>query len=691
MSKQTYIYSKAEDITLGNVNMAMKICCKTGRILKLTHLKKHFDWNTHLGDIEIYDGLADKHFSGAESPAATTVKIKRGDAPSVTIWRRFRGADFSVKEMFQAVEDCIYWNVELYLGAGKRDRSVEIRQLVPYPTAPWGWKAWSANFNFPAYTHNIAGFHLEYGDICFGTVIPAVAVYHPHKDVGLAIAKPFGQINPQLRFHFTDYHSAGIYVENNLLGLRRRQPVKSSIMLRFHEGCFRPTLAWLFKRYPQYFLPGNPAVKQYEGGSMFGPPHVSKKDADKMAKVGLKWYEIHHSMPYYGQYCPDEKEWFDGSDPSRKMDYGKPISRKVINACGKTLAKRGIASLLYFQVTGDAYLPRWPQKWKSSLARDMNGHLFPSITDGAFVNSDPSLPFGKEMQRQVKGVLERYPDITGIFLDQACYNCTDCAHDDGITMYRNKSAYRLRYNYAKHLPALVEGLHKRGKIIYVNGTYDIELGRGIDGNMAESTAVNVATMKYMHIAKPILFFGYCKDADDVEYMLQNCLLAGASWSYWVTTADGWFVKNDFTAEQKKVYARYLPLCKKLLGRSILLEPNPLSLLSSPNAFEAEDAKETTIGEGESAAVTGEIFVGATGDILISLITRRKKCFDTSNLTQNLHLVVRTRRMQAVRRAYVLGADYTGAKPVKIKRKDKELILTLPVHGAASLVVLKTKP
>ena len=686
----TYIRSDAREIRMGNANMEIGICRTTGRILELIHLKKNLHWNTNPGRVEVYDGLEDRHFKGGASPSRTIFRVSRGRNPSVVILRRFRGAAFYVKETFRAEKDCIHWNVELGLDRHEPDRSVEIRQLVPYPEAPWGWNVWSANFNFPSHTHNVAGLHLEYGDICFGTVIPAVTVYDSGKDVGIAIAKPFGKVNPRLRFYFTDYHDEGIFVENDLLGLRHDKKVISEIMLRFHEGCFRPTLAWLFKKYPEYFLPGNPEVRKFEGGSMFGPPHVSAKDADKMAKSGIKWYEIHHSMPYYGQYCPEERVWFDGSDPTHKMNYGRPINIKVINDCGRILARRGIASLLYLQVTGDAYLPRWPRKWVSSLARDINGSLFPAIVDGAFANSDPSLPFGKEMQRQVKGILERYPDISGIFLDQACYNATDCAHDDGITMCRNKPAYRLRYNYDRHVPGLVRELHRQGKIIYANGTYDIELGLGFDGNMAESTSKNLATMKYMHIARPLLFFAYCKDEDDIEHMLQNCLLAGASWSYWITTEDGWFFKKDFNTTQREIYKRYLPLCEKLLGRRILLEPNPLRLLKKAGVFSVEDAREVVLGTGESAPVAGEIFLGEKGDILVSLVTLRKRCLDRTKFMEDLQIAVRTKHAGRVARAYVMGADYEGDKPVRIKRIGNELILTLPVHGAASLVVLKTR-
>lgn len=293
------------------------------------------------------------------------------------------------------------------------------------------------------------------------------------------------------------------------------------------------------------------------------------------------------------------------------------------------------------------------------------------------------------MQRQIKGVLARYPDISGIFLDQACYNLTDFAHDDGLTMDRNKPAYRLRFNYDRHLEELVGGLHRQGKFIYSNGPYDIELQRGFDGNMAESTAANAGTMKYMHIAKPLLFFAYCKDADDVEDMLQECLLAGASWSVWVKLAHSWFIKKGLTPDQQNIFERYLPLCKRLLGRKILLEPNPLSLRKRGNVF-AGEGQEVTIGDGQNRFLDGEIFQGEDGDIFIALVSRRKRCMEKDNLSRNVRLIVRTRQAKRVYKAFALGADYRGPKPVKLKRAGNRLFLTIPSHGAASLIVLQTR-
>jgi hypothetical protein len=143
----------------------------------------------------------------------------------------------------------------------------------------------------------------------------------------------------------------------------------------------------------------------------------------------------------------------------------------------------------------------------------------------------------------------------------------------------------------------------------------------------------------------------------VEEMFQWCLLCGASWT----------VRPKLTPIQKRLFERYVPLCERLLGRRLLLEPNPLTVPSD---------------------VEGEIFQARTGEVLVSLVTRRKRCLEKTNLVKNLKVVVRTREAAKIKNAYVMGADYEGKKKVRLRREGKELTLTIPVHGAASLVVLE---
>ena len=687
----------AEGFVLGNANMQLLLDSERGLPSRFFDIAHKFEWSAIHGRLEIYDGLADRHYNTAEHCAETAVEIEEGENPAVTFCRRFAGAEWQLRERFRAEEDAVHWEIELLLDEGAVERSIAVRQLVPWPTMPWGWRVWSANFNFPSYTHNVAGLHLEYGDVCFGTVIPATTVYDPAKGVGLAIAKPFGLPVPRLTFCFSDYRSDGVTVQHDLLGLRKGNPLTVAIMLRFHKGCFRPTLAWLLEKYPDYFLPQSPGVHEIEGGSTFGPPQLTEADAATLAEAGIKWYEIHHGMPYFGEYCPEFDGWGDGSRggkdfqvagrPATFID-GKPTTYEVINDCGKLLARHGIGSLLYFQVAGDAQLPIMAEKFPESLARDEHGGYFPSCPDSVLINSDPSLPFGRDMERQISVLLDRYPDISGVFVDQACYNATDCAHDDGLTMYKNRPAYRLRFCFDKHLPDLCRRLRAAGKFIYSNGPYDIELQRNFDGNMAESTSTVMGTMRYMHIAKPLLVFRYYKDELDVEEMFQQCLLAGASWAAWQPTTHSWFVREDLTAAQKGIFACYVPLCRRLLGRTILLEPNPVHFPAGRGAVYAGDGVEVTVGNDRHAFLDWEIFRGRDGNILIALVSRRKSCRDAGGFTRDLRINLRIEDASRVSRACVVGVDHSDELPVEMELMEEALALTVPRHGAASLVTIE---
>lgn len=687
----------AEGFILSNANMRLTLDSRKGILSQLFDIKNSFNWTKTGGHLEIYDELADRHFRTTELSAELSVQVEEGENPTVTFLRRFAGAQWRLRENFRAEEDAIHWEVELLLDEGAAERGIAVRQLVPWPTAPWGWRVWSANFNFPSYTHNVAGLHLEYGDVCFGTTIPAVTVYDPAKGVGLAVAKPFGLPVPRMQFCFSDYRSDGMTVQSDLIGLRKDKPLNVAVMLRFHEGCFRPTLAWLLDKYPDYFLPQSPGVRKIEGGSTFGPPQITEEDALQLAEAGVNWYEIHHSMPYFGEYCPEFDEWGDGTrggkqylldgKPGHLID-GKPTTYEVINNCGKLLAKHDIGSLLYFQVAGDAQLPVMEEKFPESLARDEHGNYFPTCPESVLINSDPSLPFGRDMERQINVLLDRYPDVSGIFVDQACYNATDCAHDDGLTMYKNKPAYRLRFCFDKHFPHLCRRLREAGKFIYSNGPYDVELQKNFDGNMAESTPTVAGTMQYMHIAKPLIFFTYYKDEMDVEEMFQQCLLAGASWAVWKPTTHSWFVQKDLTKEQKEVFARYVPLCRRLLGRKILLEPNPLSFPKRRSGVHAGDGIEVTIGSDRNPFCDWEIFRAENGNIIIPLVSRRKSSLESNGFSLDLRISLRIKDAPRVSRAYVVGVDYSGELPVEMKLEHGQLLLTVPQHGVASLIILE---
>ena len=636
--------------------MKIKISEEKGNLKEL--YVKGAEWNGSESYLVIIDELEEKTYKDTESPLVLPQKRhkKKGEEIVENI-KEFKEADFSVKETWKLNKDELSWRVEVSLKKNKRERTIQLKQLIPYPKPAYGLGVWSAQSQFPTKIERLGGLHLTYGDICFGTVIPAITLYKEKEDVGLTITKPFGLKTSKLSFFFQDYRSEGIEIETTLLGLRKDKPAVVEFIIHPHQGCWRPGLAWLYKKYPQYFDPPNKKVREIEGGYLASHPFIKEKEIKSIIPYKVKWEELHCHFPYYGQYAPKEEEWQDiiSLEAPGASSAGK-VSPKIIKEHIKMVHKYRIKSLIYFQCAGDGYIPYVTKNFSDSIAKDVNGSSYPAWKDCYLMNSDPATSFGKEMLNMIDRFFKMYPEMDGIFLDQLCYSALDTAHNDGITMYKNKPAYSLWHCYEKPVKKLAERLHHQGKLIFANGPYNVEVQKDIDGHMAEGVSWTVDVIKYLCICKPLLFLSYYNNAYQVESMFQQCLLAGASYSVFPYPSE----------EIKKVLNAYIPLVKRLYGRRWLLEPSPIKLLEGCN---------------------GNIFRGETRDIIVTFVSERRSILDEKGVEKNLKIYVQFKDVSEIKRAYSLGTHYQGERRVKIKRQGKGLELTVPEHSAATLINL----
>ncbi len=274
------------------------------------------------------------------------------------------------------------------------------------------------------------------------------------------------------------------------------------------------------------------------------------------------------------------------------------------------------------------------------------------------MNSDPAPSYGREVLSMIDKLLERYPEIDGIFLDQLCYDAVDTVHDDGVTMYRNKAAYMLRHCYEAPVSKLTEKIHHQGKLIFSNSPVNIEVQKDVDGHMAEgSSLLGGRWLKYLCIAKPLLFHTYYKDAGAVEDMLQQCVLYGASYS----------VMPHPSEEIKKIFEAYLPLLSKLKGRKWILELHPIKLPGD---------------------CRGNIFRVGNGEVVISLIGGRRSISERDSIKRSLSLKVCFAGWPEVGSVYTLGTHYRNKREVLLVKEKDGLLLTIPEHSTATVVVLK---
>lgn len=491
-----------------------------------------------------------------------------------------------VQEVRRTEEDCVVRKFILNLKPGNTFRSGWLKVLIPYTYTPNRLQVWAAHSRFPSDIYSLGGLHLYYGDVCYGTLIPAITLIDPVNDSGLTIAKAFGRTGGRLSFNFGTYHDEGVEVEFKELAFEPGKPVEIELLMSAHKGCWRPGMNWLIRRYPEYFYPVNADVWKHHGAFAITNPFTTDETIENLP---IKWCELHNHFPRYSDYAPEEPEWDSvvlHDYPELKSEIPGKITPERINQLIQKLHRKNIKVMLYIQVSGDCYIPRAEQDFPDSIARDAEGNLILTWKECCFLNAMESTSFGQYVNRMIDRFIERYPEIDGVFLDQLCYQCLDFAHYDGKTAVDDKPAAEYGASYDWNLKKLSEKIHGAGKFIWANGPFDIESGKLTDGVMSEGTSGISETHRFLCFRKPMLVHTYLTDEFKAESMLRYCMTAGAAWSYGGSST----LRNPKIAsrESQKLLSEYLPLIEPLLSAEVFLEANPFKL---PPACKGEIFKE----------------------------------------------------------------------------------------------------
>ena len=622
-------------------------------------------WNGYAGGLIIVDELHGNVFSSVD---AQTI-LKENDASSLVFEKSWADSEFILREIWTVLDDCLSWRIEVKLNSGCPERSIQIKQLFPYPYPAYKLQVWSANERYPCQLEELGGLHLYYGDACYGTVIPAVSIYDEQKDVGFTLSKPFGLKSARLAFHFKDYHSDGIEVENTCLYLGENKTAVAELLIRAHEGCWRPGLGWLYDKYPEYFNPPNPQVHELEGGFMITNPYTEYNYLESIAKYNIKWAEIHNHFPIYGNYAPEEKEWtsvIEHDYPELAVPEEKLSINKISNHI-KSLHDNNIKGLLYFQCTGDAFIPYAEQCFPDSIVRDCNENMITTWKECCFLNASAGTSFYKHIDKQIDKFITDYPDIDGVFLDQVCYQTLDYAHEDGITACNNKPAAMFGYSYEDNLNKLSDILHKQNKVIWGNGPFDVEVQKNIDGIMAEGVSRISGTYKYLCLAKPLLVHTYPDNPEDVETMFRHCLLSGGSYS--IGASSTLPVPKSIDANTQEVFAKCIPLAEKLFGRKWVFDPAPLKL---PKRYD------------------GNIFYSKENDaVLVSLVSKLDSLVNSScNIDKNIEITINLKKLKQVSQVELFSCHSNKAIAVDYKMTKKSLQVKLSEHSVMSMIIIK---
>ena len=451
---------------------------------------------------------------------------------------------------------------------------------IPYYAKQAQLTVWTAKEGFPKSLYEVGGMNLIYGDVCYGTVIPAVSLYHREEGIGLTVARAPGRIGGRLSFRFGDYHQEGMYVEMNSLEVGPDKPFHCRLLFFGHDACWRPGLRQYAELYKEYFEPVNPAVWNCRSYIMTNP--FFRREAT--AQLQCDWAEIHSHFPYYGNYLPEEASWesiIAHDYPKDAVGRDLTLTRQKIRNHIHDLHDAGIKALYYMQCGGDAYIPWVEKTFPDSIARDSAGHPYPTWINCCFANSDAGTEFGKFLISQLDRVLEIYPELDGIFADQLCYQAFDYAHSDGRSIRDGCRVYEYGACLEENFRKLARKVHEKGKLLLVNGPFDMDVARDADAIMSEGCGSIFETYRYLCIRKPMLIHEFPQNVFNAECMLRSCLLTAAGWSVGGTASLD--APPEWNPEVTGLYQKYLPLVKALSDAELLLEPDPIRWEPGPLA------------------------------------------------------------------------------------------------------------
>ncbi|MFH0797143.1 MAG: hypothetical protein V2A65_08845 [Candidatus Omnitrophota bacterium] len=465
-----------------------------------------------------------------------------------------------------------------------RDIGYTIRIPLPESLYPWNlkWKIWTATKGYPKWIFDLpATYFVDYGSPDGASLIPGITIYNPEEDTGLTLLNSLNVRTPMVRF-IVKREERYIDAELSCFMLTEENQTEAEFNFYFHQGDWRCGLKKIYKDYPDYFEPNNPSVnKIYINLTQTGwekEVHHDRAYIENTLKttnkdVGINFSEIHHYFPRYGMYMPEDadKGWIMEALVSQGVP-GVPMTLKKMHRHLKDLKELGIRPLLYFQPVGDCERRLAYKRFPDAIVKDSAGRECP-CGSSIICNSDQNTSFGKDMRRQLRRLLKEFEDdADGIFWDNLCFGYFDYSHSDGISMIDGKPVYRLTFAYEQFGKELLPYLKKKGRFVFGNGPYNVEVGKGIDCVMAEAHPWLIEHFAYLCIARPLNVFYYTwetKNITEYEEMFQASLLWGAFPS----------ARIDInTREIHGLYLKYKRFFELLIGKRWVLEKEPIKMI-----------------------------------------------------------------------------------------------------------------
>ena len=470
--------------------------------------------------------------------------------------------------------------------------------------------------------------------------IPFATVIEPEHGVGLTFALSPAEEIIDLKM---DVSAKGDIVFNRLFNrISSAKDCLFSMDITEHADDWRPALAWMSARYPEYFNPVNPKA-HILGGTGAYSNHWGDFDVEKMKKMcfTVNW-QASFDFPYMGMFLPP----VDRNEPWPRFGGNSTITINDMANYAADMKAKGFYVLNYFNVTEFGTKIKYPpsalkitnekERWKNS--NEFLYAMFPNailgrpnacVTNPKYINATPPEPWfsweesivmdcGDPAYRdflleQARRHVAEIPDAAGICIDRMDWlRMFNEAADDSITWFEGKPARSLITSWKRLMEDLGPIFHTNDKFILVNNHVKrIDFLKQVDGIFDEFTYAGVPlnTTAFLCIDKPAL--GWTDDAATVkneggDAFFQKYLYMGV-FPMCPFPGNNHSIRPD--AEVDQIYLDYGPLMKLMQSRQWVLSPHAVSVennLAKANIFKIPEGYSVPVVYGEADKVCVKI-------------------------------------------------------------------------------------
>jgi hypothetical protein len=367
-----------------------------------------------------------------------------------------------------------------------------------------------------------------------------VSWFDEKADLGLTIASHIAMPTAGFRVQ-TNCSQGSLTLSRRILNI---EPGKSWTVQHYfvrHAGDWRPALAWVREKFSNFFMLRDAKLVNTHGCFTFSH-EAQEKLCDEFVHEGLRNLEIHFTYSHLGKYFPDEQPWIKAIDdkwsvvkkttdpaaPKEDAPYEeiKRYMSQVVESRGswpsirefiRRLKVRGIHSYIYFQPT-ESWEFFANTHFKDCILHQADGRPVLTWYDHVVMDCRPESAWGQYLCRQLEQVFDAVPEVDGIFMDQSAQDRTD-------------------YSVCRITDKLAKIAEARGKLVYWNGPYQVELIEHTVGMLAEGGSRQGEMIKYLTIGNKV-----CCGMGTTERQYQRNLVNGL-----------WPSAPSLTYEQKSRY------------------------------------------------------------------------------------------------------------------------------------------